>query len=170
MLFPGSSLDTWPYVSLSYRKPSWKYKCLWKIPEISLGSSPLGLMILSLMEVIQEPIFIPVINHVLFGQLAQNCLCSCCGVSQTVKQTELLAYAVQAVGMPKVTLNRGDFLYQIEKNCGSPWKKMWKELFSKLGLGTLLGNALWEDKAHIKTSWWEEKTPNLLPLEFVISS
>lgn len=37
-----------------------KYKFQWKIPEISLGSSPLGLMVLSLMEVIREPVFIPV--------------------------------------------------------------------------------------------------------------
>lgn len=36
--------------------PLRRYTFQWKIPEISLGSSPLGLMVLSLTEVIQEPI------------------------------------------------------------------------------------------------------------------
>lgn len=35
-----------------------------------------------------------VINHVPFGQLVQSCLCLCCGVSQTIKQKELLTYVV----------------------------------------------------------------------------
>lgn len=39
--------------------PLRKYKFQWKIPEISLGCSPLGLMVLSLTDVMQEPVFAP---------------------------------------------------------------------------------------------------------------
>lgn len=104
--------------------PLGKQKVQWKIPEISFGS-PLGLMVLSLMEVIREPIFIPVMFQLLsmspFGQLAQNCICPCCGVLQTVKEKELLAYAVQTVCMPKAILNsKGISSTRLKKDCGFP--------------------------------------------------
>lgn len=41
--------------------PLGMYKFQWKIPEIFLGSSPLGLMDFSLTGAIQKPIFIPVV-------------------------------------------------------------------------------------------------------------
>lgn len=72
-----------------------------------------------------------VINRVPFGQLAQNCLCPFCGVSQTVKQKELLAYAVQAVGMPKMTLNSKEISSTRLKRTVAPLGKRCENSYSQ---------------------------------------
>lgn len=88
--------------------PLGKYRFQWKIPEISLVYSPLGLMVLGLRgdsRAHLHPSYVLAFKHVPCWLLGSELRLFFLWSVVTVKEEELLAYAVQTVSMPKAVLN-----------------------------------------------------------------